>query len=225
MGIIDTDFASEPHTSVSDPDSDFSEDLEERRIKAGVAAKAWVTIGLAWRSPDVSECGTYETLLTRTLQYVAYLRWLAFAAHAERQAEQEASMRRMVAPAKKKHRTAVNQTNGFKKDYDAPPSKLSERPPSSLKSKPYRSMIAGWWLEQNPEFGGFDDGGEWLVGFRSRLKEDELHQVDWEHIEELTAWHEEQEQEWEREKEKQRERQNRGAAQTQPLAGPSSLAL
>ena len=219
------DFASEPHTSVSDPDSDFSEDLEERQIKVGVAAKAWVTIGLAWRSPDVSECGTYETLLTRTLQYVAYLRWLAFAAHAERQAEQEASMRRMVAPAKKKRRTAVNQTNGFKKDYDAPPSKLSERPPSSLKSKPYRSMIAGWWLEQNPEFGGFDDGGEWLVGFRSRLKEDELHQVDWEHIEELTAWHEEQEQEWEREKEKQRERQNRGAAQMQPLAGPSSLAL
>jgi hypothetical protein len=225
VGIIDTDFASEPHTSVSDPDSDFSEDLEERRIKAGIAAKAWVTIGLAWRSPDVSECGTYETLLTRTLQYVAYLWWLAFAAHAERQAEQEASMRRMVAPAKKKRRTAVNQTNGFKKDYDTPPSKLSERPPSSLKSKPYRSMIAGWWLEQNPEFGGFDDGGEWLVGFRSHLKEDELHQVDWEHIEELTTWHEEQEQEWEREKEKQRERQNRGAAQTQPLAGPSSLAL
>ena len=227
VGIIDTDFTSEPHTSVSDPDSNFSEDLKERRIKAGVAAKAWVTIGLAWRSPDVSECGTYETLLTRTLQYIAYLRWLAFAAHAERQAEQEASMHRMVAPAKKKHRTAVNQTNRFKKDYDAPPSKLSERPPSLLKSKPYRSMIAGWWLEQNPEFGGFDDGREWLVGFRSRLKEDELYQVDWEHIEELTAWHEEQKQEWEREKEKekQRERQNRGAAQTQPLAGPSSLAL
>ena len=201
------------------------EDLEERWIKAGVAAKAWVTIGLAWRSPDVSECGTYETLLTRTLQYVAYLQWLAFAAHAERQAEQEASMRRMVVPAKKKCQTAVNQTNGFKKDYDAPPSKLLECLPSSLKSKPYRSMITGWWLEQNPEFGGFDDGREWLVGFRSHLKEDELHQVDWEHIEELTAWHEEQEQEWEREKEKQRERQNRGAAQTQPLAGPSSLAL
>jgi hypothetical protein len=81
------DFASEPHTSVSDLDSDFSEDLEERWIKAGVAAKAWVTIGLAWRSPDVSECGMYETLLTRTLQYVAYLQWLAFAAHTERQAE------------------------------------------------------------------------------------------------------------------------------------------
>jgi len=191
VGVIDTDFASEPHTSVLDPDSDFSEDLEERWIKASVAAKAWVTIGLAWRSLDVSECGTYETLLTRMLQYVAYLWWLAFAAHAERQVEQEASMCRMVVPAKKKRRTAVNQTNGFKKDYDAPPSKLSEHPPSSLKSKPYCLMIARWWLEQNLEFEGFNDGREWLVGFRSRLKEDELHQIDWEHIEELTAWHEE----------------------------------
>jgi hypothetical protein len=67
VGIINTDFASKPYTSVLDSDSDFCEDLEERWVKAGVVAKAWVTIGLAWRSPDVSECGTYETLLTRTL--------------------------------------------------------------------------------------------------------------------------------------------------------------
>jgi hypothetical protein len=221
------DFASEPHSSVSDLDSDFLEDLEERRIKAGVAAKAWVTVGLAWRSPDMSECGMYKTLLTRTLQYVAYLRWLAFTAHTGRQADQEASMHGMGASAnsKKRCRTVVNDTDGFKKDYDTPPSKLSECPPSLLKSKPYRLMIAGWWLEQNPEFEGLNDGGEWLVGFRSRLKDEELYEIDWEHIKELTTWHEEQEQEREREKEKQRERQNRGAVETQPLAGPSSLAL
>ena len=41
------DFASKPHSSVSDLDSNFLEDLEERWIKAGVAAKAWVTVGLA----------------------------------------------------------------------------------------------------------------------------------------------------------------------------------
>jgi hypothetical protein len=115
--------------------------------------------------------------------------------------------------------------NGFKKDYNTLPSKLSERPPSSLKSKPYHSIIASWWLEQNLEFKGLNDGGEWLVGFRSHLKDEELHEIDWEHIKELTVWHEEQEQEREREKEKQRERQNRGVAETQPLAGPSSLAL
>ncbi len=111
--------------------------------------------------------------------------------------------------------------NGFKKDYDTPPMKLSERPPSSLKSKPYRLMIAGWWLEQNPDLGGFDNGREWLVGFRSRLKEGELHELNLEHIKELTTWHEKQEQE--REAERQKEKKNRGAAEMQPLVGPSSL--
>jgi hypothetical protein len=225
VGIVDTDFASEPHSNMSDSDGEFWEDLEERRVKAGVAAKAWVTVGLAWRSPDVSECGTYEMVLTGTLQYVAYLRWLAFAAHKARRADQEGSIRGMGASAQKRRRTTGNNTHGFKKDYDAPPSKLSERPPSSLKSKPYRSMIAGWWLEQNPEFGRFDDGGEWLVGFRSRLKEGDLHELDLEHLEELTAWHEEQEMEMERERQREKEKENRGGAETQPLAGPSSLTM
>jgi hypothetical protein len=81
------DFTSEPHSSVLDLDSNILKDLEERWIKAGVAAKAWVTVRLAWRSLDVSECGMYKTLLTRTLQYVAYLWWLAFTAHTERQAD------------------------------------------------------------------------------------------------------------------------------------------
>ena len=129
------------------------------------------------------------------------------------------------ANSKKRRRIVVNDMNGFKKDYDTLPSKLSECPLSSLKSKPYCSMIVSWWLEQNLEFEGLNDGGEWLMGFRSHLKDKEPHEIDWEHIKELTAWHEEQEQEREREKEKQRERQNRGVAETQPLAGPSSLAL
>jgi hypothetical protein len=86
-------------------------------------------------------------------------------------------------------------------------------------------MIAGWWLEQNPEFGRFDDGGEWLVGFRSRLKEGDLHELDLEHLEELTAWHEEQEMEMERERQREKEKENRGGAETQPLAGPSSLMM
>jgi hypothetical protein len=47
VGVVDTDFASEPHSNMSDSDSDFWEDLEERRVKAGVGIKAWVTVGLA----------------------------------------------------------------------------------------------------------------------------------------------------------------------------------
>src|SRR6266851_3443831 len=98
VGMVDTDFASEPHSNISDLDSDFWEDLEERRVKASVVAKAWVTIGLAWRSPDVSYCRTYEMLLTGTLQYVAYLRWLAFAAHTVRQTDQDTSIHGTGAP-------------------------------------------------------------------------------------------------------------------------------
>ena len=86
-------------------------------------------------------------------------------------------------------------------------------------------MIAGWWLEQNLEFEGLDDGGEWLVGFCDRLKEEELHELDWEHIKELTAWHKEQEQERAKEKERQRELENRGVAEMRPLAGLLSLTL
>jgi hypothetical protein len=80
VGVVDTDFASEPHSNISDSDSNFWEDLEGRRVKAGVAVKAWVNLGLAWRSPDVSECGTYETinadqsLIVRRLPPVASLR-------------------------------------------------------------------------------------------------------------------------------------------------------
>jgi hypothetical protein len=81
------DFMSKPHISVLDSDSDSCKDLKERQVKAGVVAKAWVTIEIAWRSLDMSECGIYETVLTRMLQYITYLQWLAFAAHTERQAE------------------------------------------------------------------------------------------------------------------------------------------
>jgi len=62
-----------------DLDSDFWEDLEERRVKASVAAKAWVTVGLAWRSPDVSESMDIQddadwNLAVRCLPPVAILR-------------------------------------------------------------------------------------------------------------------------------------------------------
>ena len=86
-------------------------------------------------------------------------------------------------------------------------------------------MIVEWWLEQNLEFEGLDDGRELLIGFCDCLKEEELHELNWEHIKELTTWHKEQEQERAKEKERQRELENRGAAEMQPLAGPSSLTL
>jgi len=53
-------------------------------------------------------------------------------------------------------------------------------------------------------------GAEWLVGFCNRLTDDELHPTDWDHLKELTAWHE--------------QKQGRDVGDAQPFAGPSRLA-
>jgi len=70
-------------------------------------------------------------------------------------------------------------------------------------------MVATWWLEEHPDFKTFD-GAEWLVGFCNRLTDDELHPTDWDHLKELTAWHE--------------QKQGRDVGDAQPFAGPSRLA-
>ena len=53
MAMLDTDFASDPQTCVED--EDFSDDMKERRIRAGVGEKAHMAIGQTWRSTDVSD--------------------------------------------------------------------------------------------------------------------------------------------------------------------------
>jgi hypothetical protein len=58
--------------------------------------------------------------------------------------------------------------------------------------------MAGWWLHDNPEFQTLEQGGEWLEGFRSRLGKDELHPLDWDHLEELAAWHDDMQRDVER---------------------------
>jgi hypothetical protein len=56
---------------------------------------------------------------------------------------------------------------------------------------PFKSMIAYWWLRENPGFKTLEKGGEWLEGFCSRLEKKDLHTLDWDHLEELVVWHEE----------------------------------
>jgi hypothetical protein len=53
MAMLDTDFASDPQTCVED--EDFSDEMKERRIRAGVGEKAHKVVGQTWRSPDVSD--------------------------------------------------------------------------------------------------------------------------------------------------------------------------
>ena len=50
-------------------------------------------------------------------------------------------------------------------------------------------MMVDWWLQEHLDFETVDKGEAWLKGFRSRLKESNLHKLDWEHIKELVAWH------------------------------------
>ena len=93
---------------------------------------------------------------------------------------------------KKRCRMMVDTSKGFKKEFDPAPSKLSNRPPLG-KNTPYKSMMAGWWLEEHPDFEMLDKGEAWLKGFRGRLEASELHKLDWDHLKELEKWHEEQE--------------------------------
>jgi len=53
MAMLDTDFVSDPQTCVED--RDFSDDMKERCIWAGIGEKAHKVIGQTWRSPDVSD--------------------------------------------------------------------------------------------------------------------------------------------------------------------------
>jgi hypothetical protein len=79
---------------------------------------------------------------------------------------------------------------GFKKEFDLPPSKLSSCLPST-KVTLFKVMIADWWLRDYPDFETLDCGREWLKGFHNCLKKDNLHPLDWDHLDELESWHEE----------------------------------
>jgi hypothetical protein len=101
----------------------------------------------------------------------------------------------------------TNAARGFKKDFDPPLSRLSDHLPSSMKSRPSRSMVADWWLQEHPDVKLVDGHVEWLIGFYNHLDEDELHPVDRDHLEELTEWH--------------KTKKNEHVGDTQPVAGPS----
>jgi hypothetical protein len=51
MGMVNTDFASNPETVLLE---ELSDGLEERQINAGIGEKVKMAIGIEWRSPDVS---------------------------------------------------------------------------------------------------------------------------------------------------------------------------
>jgi hypothetical protein len=110
-------------------------------------------------------------------------------------------------PPKKKRCMTTKTERGFKRDFDPSPSRLSDRLPSSRKSRPLRSMVTEWWSQEHSEVKLVEGCAEWLVGFYSRPDKDELHPVDREHLEELIEWH--------------KTKENERTGDTQPVAGPS----
>ena len=62
-------------------------------------------------------------------------------------------------PSKKRRRTTTKPAKIFKKDFDAPPSMLLERLPSSQKTL-YKSMVAPWCLQGDIDFKLLERGGE-----------------------------------------------------------------
>ena len=110
-------------------------------------------------------------------------------------------------PPKKRQHTTMNAARGFKKDFDASPSWLSDCLPVLMKSRLSRSMVAEWWSQEHPDIKLVNGHVEWLAGFYNCLGDDELHPADRDHLEELTIWHETKE--------------NKCVDDTQPVAGPS----
>jgi hypothetical protein len=119
---------------------------------------------------------------------VTFLRWLSIKSFRGEPAD-STDPASINARPKKRRRTAVVPDAGYKKEFDVPPPRVSQRPPKSTKSKPFKSMIAEWWLDSHPEVKPLE-GGEWLVDFCNRLKDDELHSTDRGYLKELIEWHE-----------------------------------
>jgi hypothetical protein len=134
-------------------------------------------------------------ILTLCSQYTAFARWLTFKYYKGKELGKRSDS--SSEPLRKRCRTITDIWKGFKKDFDPPLSKLSDHLPSS-KTIPFKVMMAGWWLQDHPEFKTLECGGEWLKGFCTHLRKDNLHPLDWDHLDELETWH----------KEKKREVQN-----------------
>ena len=230
MTALDTDYASEPCTSVcggdglqevgEDSDNGLSEEIEKRREKAGVALDAKIVVGPEWRSADVSISTSQETdaddILTLSHQYIAFLRWLTFKHQIGKQIAHRSD--KTGESLAKRRRTAADSSKGLRNEFDPPPSLSSDRVPSKKKT-PFKSMMADWWLQANPEFTVLEEGGKWLNGFRSRLENKDLHRNDWAHLKEVVAWH----------KDRQMDTNSEGTSQhedmenaSEPEAGPST---
>jgi hypothetical protein len=60
-----------------------------------------------------------------------------------------------------------------------------------MKRTSFKSIMADWWLHDNPEFKTLKNGGDWLEGFHAHVEKSSLPQLDRDHLCELVDWHKE----------------------------------
>ncbi|KAG1742876.1 hypothetical protein EDB19DRAFT_1966398 [Suillus lakei] len=151
-------------------DGDLSNNTIQRRKDAGVGDSAFMVEGSEWRSVD----------------YVAFLRWLTFKSNNESEEGDEVNDR---PPSKR--RKVTQKKKQLKLVFDLAPSKMNEDPPISHKKTnptvPFKSMVSAKWLKTHLDM-VLLDGGEWLSGFYGTVSEKDVYKQDWTYLKELDGW-------------------------------------
>jgi hypothetical protein len=194
MGMIDTEFGSELLSYESD---DLSEDDKSRRQRAGVGKAANMAVGFEWRSVDVSihfsNIGVKNSLFN--VKYIAYLRWLSlrYQKKVTNQQDEPVAVASQPAPnpdnPPKKCRKALKKTKIVKTTFDTAPQKMNDQGFSSKKTVPFKHMVNSSWLEKHPDCAPrLLPGADWLIGFFSHLKNEDLLAEDMKYIQEVVQW-------------------------------------
>ncbi|KAI6034174.1 hypothetical protein BKA83DRAFT_4539007 [Pisolithus microcarpus] len=163
--VIDTDFGSDILTC---NDGEVSDDTLQRRKQTEAGQSANKVIGHAWRSID----------------YVAFLRWLSFRAMKEPQEGGDALTSADTGPQRKRRRTTTKKVH--KLNFDVNPKHLNRKPPPP-KATLFKVMVNQRWQDANPDI-PLLDGVDWLRGFYSQVQEGDLFEADANYLRELDQW-------------------------------------
>ncbi|KAG1886421.1 uncharacterized protein F5891DRAFT_1200778 [Suillus fuscotomentosus] len=176
VAMIDTDFASDILSY--DSEGDLSADTLSRWERAKLAKLAFYVEGSKWRSVD----------------YVAFLRWLSLRNMQKNEEHNEpdtdAADDTTRPPANKHRRTDAQKHR--KKVFDLAPAKMNDnKPKSHKKNVPFKSMVSAVWARDHAD-DTFLDGTEWLTGFYKNIGQGVLIKEDEEYLGELQKWHDEE---------------------------------
>ncbi|KAI6125316.1 hypothetical protein EDD17DRAFT_1881853 [Pisolithus thermaeus] len=163
--VIDTNLGSDILTC---NDDEVSDDTLQRRKQTEAGQSANRVIGHAWRS----------------INYVAFLRWLSFRAMKQQQEGGDALTSADTGPQRKCCRTTTKKIH--KQNFDVSPKHLNRDPPPP-KAALFKVIIDQRWQDTNPDV-PLLDGVDWLRGFYSRIQEGDIFEADADYLRELDQW-------------------------------------